>query len=254
MKKEENKFEEIISRLERNDNVDASLSFGSTASQTRTASSDYDLVIIVKNKPEKLESMFASIGGVPADIFFFTTAEIESILGKKAINDGPETWLLKWLETGNIYFDRSGALTRLQGSRRDIRKTDNEPLAKTYEYKVNYNLLTNTRYFESGDELYQAALEIRLLYSLAEALVGYFAMRGIYWEGEKNAIMFLRKNDPAYLKLFETVCREVTLSDKFALYQRLAESSFFGKYKKWDKDVVASMDGEFEGFLNELLV
>ncbi|MEI8328297.1 MAG: nucleotidyltransferase domain-containing protein [Candidatus Taylorbacteria bacterium] len=248
MSTEQINIDQIIVKLSNNQNVDALLLCGSTATQTRTTSSDYDLVVIVKDKPEKLVSMFAMISNVPADIFFFTILEIETILKNMSVKDGAETWLLNWLETGKISFDKSGALTKLQETRKDIKKPDNFSVAKSYEYKINYNLLTNTRYFESNDELYHAALEIRLMYSIVEALVGYFAMRDINWEGEKSAILYLRKNDPAYLKVFESACRKTTLSRKFTSYKKFVEESFYGKYKKWNGDIVASMDGDSEGF------
>ena len=248
MKTKQITLTDVISSLSNSSNVDALLLCGSTASETRTVSSDYDLVLIVRDKPKELMSMFVTIDGVPSDIYFYTIAEIESILKNRIVNDGAETWLLNWLQTGRISFDKSGTLTKLQETRKDIKKPDNVSLAKSYEYKINYNLLTNTRYFDSTDELYHAALEIRLLYSTVEALVGYFAMRDMYWEGEKNAILYLRKHDPAYLKVFESACREASLPNKFAYYKQLAENSFFGKYKRWDKDIAVSMDGEFGGF------
>ncbi|MEI6304629.1 MAG: nucleotidyltransferase domain-containing protein [Candidatus Taylorbacteria bacterium] len=253
MPTEQMNFDQLISKLSNNQNVDALLLCGSTATQTRTTSSDYDLVVIVKDKPEKLVSMFATIGNVPADIFFFTILEIETILKNMSVKDGAEMWLLNWLETGKISFDKSGTLTKLQETRRSVQKPDNVSLAKSYEYKINYNLLANTRYFESKDELYHAALEIRLLYSIVEALVGYFTMRAINWEGEKSAILYLRKNDPAYLKVFESVCRETSLFSKFASYKKLVEESFYGKYKKWDNDIAVSMDGDFGEFWRGLL-
>ncbi len=106
---------------------------------------------------------------------------------------------------------------------------------------------------ESSDELYHAALEIRLLYSIVEALVGYFAMRDINWEGEKNAVLYLRKNDPTYLKAFESSCREASLPNRFVYYRQLAESSFFGKYMKWNRDVAVSVDGEFGAFWQDII-
>jgi len=241
-------LEEIIIRLSNNVNVDALLLCGSTATGKQTKSSDHDLVLIVKEKPEKLLSLFTYIDSLPADIFFYSLTDIKRIISDKQAKEGGETWLMHWLSEGKISFDKSGIVTKLQEIGKDIRKVDNVSLAKSYEYKINYNLLTNTRYFESGDELYHAALEIRFLYSIAEVLVGYFAMRDIYWEGEKNAILYLRKNDPAYLKVFESACREVSLSDKYESYKKLVEQSFYGEYKKWNKDIVASIDGDFNEF------
>ena len=78
-------------------------------------------------------------------------------------------------------------------------------------------------------------------------------MRDINWEGEKNAVLYLRKNDPAYLKVFESSCREASLQNKFVNYRQLVEGSFFGEYKQWNKDVAVSIDGEFSGFWKGLL-
>ncbi len=125
--------------------------------------------------------------------------------------------------------------------------------AHMYAYKINYNLVNNARYFRSNDPLYHAALEIRLLYSISEALVGYFTLRHVYWKGEKNAILYLREHDPKYLGIFEMACRGESLKTKFNAYCKLAEESFTAEYPKWENDVAVSMDGYFGSFWNELL-
>ncbi len=245
-------LQEIIAKLSQNDNVDALLLCGSTATGTQTKNSDYDLVLVVKEKPEKLLSLFTYIDSLPADIFFYSSDDIKRIVLDKQIKEGGETWLTRWLPKGKISFDKSGDLSKLQSMISEI-KYPSDASANASAYKINYNLVNNTRYFESEDPLYHSALEIRLLYSIVEALVGYFSMRHIYWEGEKKAIQYLEENDPEYLSIFQKAARTSNLPDKFTAYQDLVEKSFTTEYPKWDKDVAMSIEGDFGAFWKDLL-
>lgn len=245
-------LKKIINTLSKNDNVDAVLLCGTTATGTQTKSSDYDLVMVIREKPEKLLSLFTYINSLPADIFFYSLADIKKIISDKKVKEGGETWLLHWLPMGKISFDKTGDLSKLQNMISKI-QYPLDTSANTSAYKVNYNLVNNTRYFESNDPLYHSALEIRLLYSIAEALVGYFSMRHIYWEGEKKAIQYLEDKDPEYLSIFQKTARASNLQDKFTAYRDLVEKSFTSEYPKWDKDVVASVEGDFESFWKGLL-
>ena len=242
----------IIDKLSKSDNVDALLLCGSTATGKQTKSSDYDLVLVVKEKPEKLLSLFTYINGLPADIFFYSSDDIKRIVLNKQINEGGETWLLHWLPKGKISFDKSGDLSKLQSMISEI-KYPPDASASTSAYKINYNLVNNTRYFESNDPLYHSALEIRLLYSIIEALVGYFSMRHIYWEGEKKAVQYLEDKDPEFLSIFQKTARASNLHDIFTAYRDLVEKSFTTEYPKWDKDVAVSIEGDFGAFWTNLL-
>jgi len=245
-------LQEIINTLSKNNNVDALLLCGTTATGTQTKSSDYDLVLVVKEKPDKLLSLFTYINGLPADIFFYSSDDIKRILLDKQINEGGETWLMHWLPKGKISFDKSGDLSKLHNMISEI-QCPPDTSAGTSAYKVNYNLINNTRYFESNDPLYHSALEIRLLYSIVEAMVGYFSMRHIYWEGEKKAIQFLEENNRVYLSTFQKATRASNLQDKFTAYRELAEKSFTTEYPKWNKDVAVSSEGDFGSFWTNLL-
>ncbi len=245
-------LQEIITKLSQNDNIDALLLCGSTATGKQTKSSDYDLVLVVKEKPEKLLSLFTYIDGLPADIFFYSSDDIKSIVLDKQIKEGGETWLVRWLPKGKISFDKSGDLSMLQSMISEIQHPP-DTSADTSAYRINYNLVNNTRYFESNDPIYHSALEIRLLYSIVEALVGYFSMRHIYWEGEKKAIQYLEENDPEYLSIFQKTARSPNLQDKFTTYRDLVEKSFTNEHPKWDKDVAISVEGDFGSFWKELL-
>jgi predicted nucleotidyltransferase len=245
-------LQKIINTLSKKDNVDALLLCGSTATGKQTKSSDHDLVLVVKEKPDKLLSLFTYINGLPADIFFYSSGDIKRIVLNKQIKEGGESWLMHWLQKGKISFDKSGDLSKLQNMISEI-QYPLDTSAGTSAYKINYNLVNNTRYFESNDSLYHSALEIRLLYSTVEALVGYFSIRHIYWEGEKKSIQYLENQDPEYLSVFQKTARASNLQDKFAAYRDLVEKSFTSEYPKWDKDVVTSVDGDFGVFWKNLL-
>lgn len=247
-------LEDIIAKLQQHDNVSALLLCGSTATGRKSKKSDYDLAIVVKEKPANLISMFAYIDNVPADVFFYALKDIERMVETKKAEEGAGTWLIHWLKSGKVAFDKSGALAKLQESQHSIRHPSNGLAAKRLAYKINYNLVNNYRYFESNDSLYHAALEIRLTYSIIEAFTGYFALRNLYWEGEKAAVLYLRENDSEYLQLFEIVNRASTLKDRFTAYKSLVDKTFNSEYPKWNKDIVASPEGDFTWFWKSITV
>ena len=74
----------------------------------------------------------------------------------------------------------------------------------------------------SDDPVYQQALDMRLLYSVAEVFTGYFDLRRLSWEGEKAAIRYLAANDPEYLDLFQRCLAEADRARKAQLYEQLA--------------------------------
>jgi len=110
--------------------------------------------------------------------------------------------------------------------------------------KINYNFITNNRYFKSSDPLYHQALEIRLAYSVVELTNAYFSFRGIPWRGEKAAIEYLQQHEVEYLKTFQAYTTSINLEQKMKSYQDLFRRTLHGEYQEWDETFVVPMSNK----------
>ena len=177
------------------------------------SSIQYDLIVVLTSMPQALEPYGVTyIDGRLTDLISVTAAQLEAIsLLEKAV-DG-EAWLgriIRWFERGDIRFDRSGRLVRIQKQvqgRPWIKPLD-KPGREAWR-EINYNLAQSKRLCESEDPVYLVAADLRLaLYGPADLLFNYFHIRNIAWEGEKAAVRYLMAHDPAYLELLRAFIRE----------------------------------------------
>jgi hypothetical protein len=142
-----------------------------------------------------------------------------------------------WLTKATIKFDKSGKLSELKEKITDLSNKIVIPQSEkdSFWQKINYNVVANNRYFESGDPIYHQALEMRLLYSVSEVLTGYFVFRDILWRGEKTAIKYLKENDADFYEAFTRYTEATNLEDRFKAYNHLLDLVFTTGYERWKK-------------------
>lgn len=73
-------FEEVIARLATHTAVDGLLSIGSLSRSELTPSSDYDLLVLLREAPLPLQVALTSIDRRLADIIFVNVVELEHLL------------------------------------------------------------------------------------------------------------------------------------------------------------------------------
>jgi predicted nucleotidyltransferase len=219
-------LEKIIQGLQNSDEVDAVFLTGSLGRKEAKSYSDIDLVVILKENTLGLYSLYRWIDNTFADIFFFDLADIKN---------ATDTLLSHWLKNADIRFDKSGATTELKmkanASDRAITVSIKEK--QNFWQKINYNFVANKRYFESNNQLYHEALDLRLLYSTIEVICGYFALRDIPWRGEKNAVTVLAINHPDFYDLFKKYSASQSLKDRFLYYSQMVALVFTEEYRRW---------------------
>jgi predicted nucleotidyltransferase len=219
-------LEEVIARFAERETVDGIIIVGSASENKLSSASDFDLVIVLAEMPAPLHVGLTYIDQRLADIIFFTVAEVDQVLSLAEPVDAEEWvgWLIRWLQVGRIAFDRTGRLQRAQ--RKVLAGQWLSPASESRIYqawfRINYNVKHNRRMLTSDDPVYQQALDMRLLYSIAELFVGYFDLRRLLWEGEKAAIRYLAANDREYLDLFQRCLTETDRARKAQLYEQLA--------------------------------
>lgn len=219
---------QVVTRLEGNEVVDGIVLIGSTGTELLSPASDYDLIVVLAEMPAPLHVALTYIDQRLTDIIFVSVAAIERILTHEQLLDDVDTMegkLIRWLQAGQIAFDRSG---RLQRAQRKVQtgqwlRTANASAMYAAWFSINYNVQQTRRMCASDDPVYLTAVDFRLLYSLAELGVMYFRVRRLPWEGEKKAIRYLAVHDPNYLELFRKCLTETDRRRKVQLYIDLAE-------------------------------
>jgi len=225
----------LIETLESKAEVDGVFLTGSHGLGLAHANSDIDLIVILKENTQNIRSVFEMIDDTFADIFFFDTRELTDIIRyEKANGSSSNGMLLSWLQKGDIKFDKSGLLKQLKAKLPEIKLIISEHEKTVFLDKISYNLLANKRYFSSTDPIYKEALEVRLMYSIPDLFVGFLVLRDQPWRGEKDAIKFVKENDPKFYELFLEYQKTTDLERKMSLYSRMAEKAISKGMKPFD--------------------
>jgi len=218
---------ELTTRLRQSTLVDGMAAMGSAGEDRLNPASDYDLLIVLVDKPLPITGGVTYVEGRFADIIFTTSEDIARLTrtGHNAIPQGSlEGTIVTWMETARIEFDKSGCLTCLQKRAREglqLRPpSEGEKLSRLD--KASYNLAHTKRMLASDDPVYHAAVDLRLLYQLSDLMVDYFLVRGLLWPGEKEAIRYWNLSDRGYLELFMKCLKEKDRARQVGYYEELA--------------------------------
>ncbi len=227
-----------IENLKLNNDVDAVFLTGSNAINQSKSYSDIDLVVILKENKNSLYSLYKWIDGIFAEIFFFDLSDMQRIASATNIDsDNFDAILFDWIKKSNIYFDKSGLVTNLKLKALEVDTSHvSEKSKKGYWQRINHNYIADKRYFDSGDQIYHEALEMKLFYSMEQVTCAYFTLRDIPWRGEKNAILYMKENAKDFYELFQSYTSAVTLHERFKAYSEMVDLVFTDEYKKWTKE------------------
>lgn len=243
---------ETISNLKTKDQVTAVFLTGSGASSSLKEYSDYDLVVILDKDEIGLKSIYTFIDGKFTDLFFFTEQNIKELAEETKVNPNSMNGiLLNWLDNAKIEFDKTGSISELQNKAKSghFKATIPEDEVTSVLNKVNYNFICNQRYYQSQDDLYLKALDIKLLYSVVELITAYFTFRQIPWRGEKQAISYLETNDPAFYRQFQNFLASKDIDERMRFYGKLFNIALPESLNRWDNSIVIGElhDGSSEG-------
>ena len=218
---------EVVTRLAEHTEVDGVLLIGSTGRASLSTASDYDLVVILADMPAPLHVALTVVDSRLTDVIFYHTRAIERILTNDDLADSADSIagkLIRWLQSGQIAFDRTGLLAQAQSRVQDgqwFRLCGDEEVYATW-FSVNYNVLQTRRMAVADDPVYRTAVDYRLLYTLADLWLSYFRVRRLVWDGEKAAVRYFTQHDPTYLALFRTCLSEPDMQRKLNMYEELA--------------------------------
>jgi len=230
----------VFDRLKKHPSVDGILLYGSGAHDPTSPHGDYDIACVLNDAPQEIMGITTFIQGKFAEIFFYTPEEVNQALAAEAVDLNVKVgWIANWSRDGQIIFDRSGLLARLKESSNERKDVVPEPLAYQSWFRMNYNLVQNRRYLNTGEAIYLEALDIKFLYCILECFIGYFNVRSIAWRGEKEAIKWLQEHDADFYHQFQDAVRETSREKKFALYENLVHRALKPTRGVWDGPVTS---------------
>lgn len=230
-------LQEIIENLKRKDDVDAVFLTGSHGTGEAKSYSDLDIIVVLNENVKKIRSIYRWIDGIFADIFFFDRSDLKSIENREAFSANAMDGLLAaWLQKADIKFDKTRKLTAVCQKIKAASFFVSGDEQWNFWQKINYNYVTNKRYFESNDPLYHEALEFRLLYSVSEMICGYLSLRDIPWRGEKAAVKYFKDAHSDFYNLFLQYSTSDTVHGRFNAYSNMVQKVFPAGYRLWSKD------------------
>jgi hypothetical protein len=220
-------LDRVLDHLRAHELVEGLLSIGSLVENTFTPTSDYDLVIILRESSQAWYVGVTQIDQRFTDLIFVAASALDRILALRApvTQEDELAPIIRWLKQGNILFDRTQRLQRGQAKVREAELvqpiTDNEAYGAWFG--INYNLAQARRMARSDDPIYQTTVAIRLaVYGHTDIWFGYFTLRKLTWHGDKEAVKYLLKHAPAFLEVYQQFIKETALGPKLVWYEKAA--------------------------------
>ncbi|MFN8494304.1 MAG: hypothetical protein U0350_42285 [Caldilineaceae bacterium] len=229
-------FDETVWRLSQSRSVEGVAEFGSRANARRSAASDYDLMIILRDLPIEVLQIVTAIDGRVADVVPIRTELVERIAAKgvdAAVGRFEEMFVQK-LRTAQLLFDRVGTLRRAQTAVRTIPEERMLPKAASYGKRYRemfwqgFVIQQARRMARSDEEIHLLAAEMMLTSILTQTYRSYFELRGLTWEGEKTALRYWQQTDARCYQLVRELIRSTNLNERLATYERLSEHVLAG--------------------------
>lgn len=219
-------LDETLDLLAKNDVVEGIMLLGTTGTDTLTLTSDYDVLLVLRQLSAPLRMVNTWVDGRLTEVYCTTVEAIQRIVAEGAdwTEGSEEGIVLVWLREGRIVFDRDGYLAAAC----DAARRAPSPSVASDRYiheawrKIGYNVAQIKRGTASDDPTSQTAVDMRLLYSVAEVNLHYFTVRRLPWRGEKPAIQHWMEHDPAYLDCLRRFFDEPNRRRKVELYEELA--------------------------------
>jgi hypothetical protein len=219
-------LDDFVARLAARPLIEGILFVGSTATERMTPTSDYDLLVVFESLPAPLRLVTTWVDGRLTEVFCTTTQAIAHVGEAEGgfAENSEEGALLTWLRSGRIAFDRRGVLRDARAAALNAAPPTPPSDDAAYEawYKIGYSVAQTKRYLAANDPNAHVAVEMRLLYSLADVMTGYFTVRRMPWKGEKAAIRYWTDQDPEFLARFRACLAETDCRRKVERYKEVA--------------------------------
>jgi predicted nucleotidyltransferase len=223
------RLDDVIARLAAQPSVAGILLLGSTATGALTPASDYDLLVVFDELPAPLRLVTTWVDGRLTEVYCTTLDAVRRVVATvtEIPASGEAGAIVTWLRSGRLVHDRRGELLTAQAAARTTVRPTPATDDEVYETwrKAGYSVAQMKRYLAAGDPTSDLAVDMRLLYGLADVMVGYFTARRLAWQGERAAIRHWAANDPDFLERFRAALAERDRRRRVELYEELARDA-----------------------------
>lgn len=222
-------FDAVLQLLRASPLVDGIAEFGARAARQDNPSSDYDLLVLVRNLPASVFQLVTTIDGRLADIVPVDMMVADRLLavGSATNLDHFDQLFIQKMATAKILFDRNERLIKLQRLSQTIdqAKRLSPPQDEASRYSAwfwqSFGLLHLERMAVSSDPLHQTAADMMLLSCLVGTWRSYFDLRDIPWAGEKAALRYWLQHDRTCYELVQAVLAASERFLRLKAYQQL---------------------------------
>lgn len=190
----------IIDYLKKTYDPLAIVTYGSFEDGANDEYSDFDCMVIVREKSRKHDDTV--INGIPLDCFVFTAEE--------AANEDPDVFLTAY--DGHIILDTDDIALNLKNRVRQYVEEHSVIDEEEKQFIASWIAKTMHRAEKKDDEG-----SFRALAFLWESLNDYFLLRDMFYFGSKKAVAYLKQKDPAAYHLYHEAVTERT-NEKIALW------------------------------------
>lgn len=226
-------LERVLARLAAKEGIDGIALFGSRARNAADPISDYDLLLLVHAPPVDIFQMLTHINHRMADVVFVETAAADRLLEQKerVHARSPEGMLLQKMRRAEIVYDPKRYLARTQKYAQAFSAIEHRLLSATPTelygiwFWLNHGLSHMQRMVQSSDPVYETAIDLMLSTGLSSICRNYFQIRDLPWQGEKDAVRYLRMHQPRFLTQLRSCLETTERRQKIGIYAQLVEET-----------------------------
>jgi predicted nucleotidyltransferase len=235
--------EQVIARLARRPEVAGVVMMGSGGAGQLSPASDIDLLVVL-NTEQRPGLISTTIDDRLAEVYFALVPELDSWLAARSSlpQESEAAVRLRWLEDGQILFDRAGKLAQAQAALRAAPWGQAPDDAEIYSawFRTNYDLVQTARLVTAPDEASRLKADLRLARMLVELWEHYFLLRRLPAMSEKGRARWMLAEEPRFLAAYRACLGEPERLKKFEQFVELARETLQPAGGLWPADAAAA--------------
>lgn len=229
-------LEAAIERLRAHPEVVAVARLGSTAGGLAPWS-DYDLLVVTEQGPD-FDVELTWIAHRPTDVIFTNAATLARLRREGARSDR-DADLTRWIAASRSEHARGDDLAALRARGATHPEAVAEAQAWFRWVEANATLVKARRWLAAEDASYAAALALLLRSALAALPRDHVVARGHAWDGERDAVARIERDDPGFLAELAEAARAEPREAQVRRLASLIERAFAPVGSPWGPDETA---------------
>ncbi|MBP9715624.1 MAG: nucleotidyltransferase domain-containing protein [Candidatus Pacebacteria bacterium] len=230
------KISEVFKKIEQSNKALGLVLYGSKSDNTENKFSDYDILVVLPNENNKIDSSFTYIEGIPTDIFYCTKDELISI-PTVIIANTKEDWLVSWIQNGKIIFENENVFKSIKN--KVIKRVFTPENLNNCIYKINHNFIQDSRYFKMRGKKFREIYRIKFTHSINNILYSFFCIEKIPWRGEKWAVLLMEVKYKKFYKQYTSCLNEKSEEIQFSKYKKIVEDITLPFGGIWSDEIFA---------------